>query len=95
MAVEKKIEVNGTPKRFDLVVFNNKGSVFLAVECKAPEVPVTQEVFDQIARYNMTLQATYLMVTNGLRHFFCQMDYEQQQYRFLKDLPKQTPLSTP
>lgn len=94
MAVEKKIEVNGTPKRFDLVVFNNKGSIFLAVECKAPDVPINQEVFDQIARYNMTLQATYLMVTNGLQHYFCQMDYEQQQYRFLKDLPKQTRLST-
>jgi hypothetical protein len=58
------------------------------VECKAPEVKITQSTFDQIARYNMTLNADYLMVTNGLNHYFCKMDYENEKYDFLADLPE-------
>jgi hypothetical protein len=58
------------------------------VECKAPEVKITQSAFDQIARYNMTLNADYLMVTNGLNHYFCKMDYENEKYDFLTDLPE-------
>jgi hypothetical protein len=58
------------------------------VECKAPEVNITQQTFDQIARYNLTLKAKYLMVTNGLNHYFCQMDFEKEKYVFLKELPE-------
>lgn len=85
--IEKSIEINGLTKRYDVVVFEPNGQLFLLVECKAPEVPISQKTFDQIARYNMVLQAKYLMVTNGLNHYFCQMDYEKEQYQFLKDLP--------
>ena len=62
-------------------------SIFIVVECKQPNVAVSQTVFDQIARYNLTLKATYLMVTNGLNHYFCQMDFENETYLFLKDIP--------
>ena len=85
--VEKLVKVNGINKRYDIVVFNSDGSIFLLIECKAPEVPISQHTFDQIARYNLVLKATYLMVTNGLNHYFCQMDFKNEKYVFLKDLP--------
>lgn len=85
--VEKTIKINGMNKRYDIVVFNPNGSIKIIIECKAPEVQITQATFDQIARYNFILQANYLMVTNGLNHYFCQMDFENENYMFLKDLP--------
>ena len=85
--VEKQLKVNRVLKRYDLLVYNPDGSIHLVVECKAASVPITQETFDQIARYNLALNATYLMVTNGLQHYYCQMDYEQKKYHFLPDLP--------
>ena len=89
--VEKLLKVNGLAKRYDGVVFNSDGSIFLLVECKAPGVRISQAVFDQIARYNLTMKARYLMVTNGLNHYFCQMDFEQEKYIFLQDLPDFVP----
>ena len=85
--VEKVLLVNGLRKRYDVVVFNPDGSIQILVECKAPEVKITQMTFDQIARYNMTMKSTYLMVSNGLNHYFCQMDYENEKYQFLAELP--------
>ncbi|HLW31154.1 MAG TPA: type I restriction enzyme HsdR N-terminal domain-containing protein [Aequorivita sp.] len=85
--VEKQLKLNQTTKRYDVVVFNNDGSIYLIVECKAPTIPITQFTFDQIARYNLALQSEYLMVTNGLDHYFCQMDFENERYVFLKDIP--------
>ena len=85
--VEKVIKVNDLVKRYDLVVYNPDGSIFLLVECKAPNVKITQETFNQIARYNLVLKAEHLMVTNGLNHYFCQMDFKEQKYIFLEDLP--------
>ncbi|HCQ12647.1 type I restriction enzyme HsdR N-terminal domain-containing protein [Flavobacterium sp.] len=85
--VEKLIKINDLTKRYDLVVFQPNGALFLLVECKAPEVKITQQTFDQIARYNLTLKAKYLMVTNGLNHYFCEMDFENEKYVFLEQLP--------
>lgn len=85
--VEKQLQLNQTLKRYDIAVFNSDGRIFLIVECKAPTIPITQHTFDQIARYNLALDAQYLMVTNGLDHFFCQMDFENERYLFLKELP--------
>ena len=84
--VEKLIKINDVTKRYDIVVFQPDGSIFLLIECKAPEVKISQETFNQIARYNLTLKANYLMVTNGLNHYFCSMDFENEKYIFLKDL---------
>ena len=86
--VEKVLKINDLRKRYDVVVFNPDGSIFILVECKAPEIKISQNTFDQIARYNLTLKATYLMVTNGLNHYFCQMDFENEKYHFLQDLPE-------
>lgn len=88
--VEKQLLLNGTKKRYDVVVFNPDGSIYLIVECKAPSVRIGQDTFDQIARYNLVTNATYLMVTNGLTHYFCQMDYQQERYVFLRDIPAYT-----
>lgn len=89
--VEKIIKINGLTKRYDVVVFQPDGKILVLVECKAPGVPISQNTFDQIARYNMTVNATHMMVTNGLNHYFCQMDHEQQKYIFLPDLPEYIP----
>ena len=85
--VEKLIKINDLSKRYDVVVFQPNGEIFLLIECNAPEVPISQQTFDQIARYNLVLKAKYLMVTNGLNHYFCQMDFENEKYVFLKELP--------
>lgn len=86
--VEKQLVIAGTKKRYDIIVFNTDGSIYCLVECKAPHIKVDQTVFDQIARYNLALESEYLMVTNGLEHYFCTMDYEQQRYAFIEDLPE-------
>ena len=91
--VEKVITINGLIKRYDIVVFKSDGSLQLVVECKADSINISQETFDQIARYNMALKADYLMVTNGLNHFYCTIDYQKEAYQFLKDLPSYTVLS--
>ena len=85
--VEKQLEVSGLKKRYDVVVFTPEGKIRILVECKAPSVAITQETFDQIARYNLSLQADLLMVTNGLAHYYCQLDYEHGRYNFLAELP--------
>ncbi|MGX1024767.1 type I restriction enzyme HsdR N-terminal domain-containing protein [Flavobacterium sp. CS20] len=88
MNEEKKVVINNMSKRYDIVVFEPNGKIQLVVECKSPEVEINQETFDQIARYNLSLNAQYLMLTNGLNHYFCQLDYKNESYIFLQELPK-------
>lgn len=85
---EVSITLNKTKRRCDTVVFRSDGSPAMIVEYKAPTVEITQSVFDQIARYNMVLHSRYLVVSNGLRHFCCEMDYENDSYKFLPEIPK-------
>ncbi|WP_394971767.1 type I restriction enzyme HsdR N-terminal domain-containing protein [uncultured Croceitalea sp.] len=85
--VEKQITLNSLKKRFDIVVFNSDGTIKILVECKSPNIEITQATFDQIARYNMKLDAEYLMVTNGLQHYYCQIDHAQEKYTFLREIP--------
>ena len=87
IAIEKQCKVENMTKRTDIVVFDRKGEAEIIVECKAPRVEINQDSFDQIARYNLKMKASYLVVTNGMEHFFCQMDHEAQQYKFLRDIP--------
>ena len=86
--VEKQLILNNTKKRYDIVVFNNDGSIYLIVECKAPNIAITQDTFDQIARYNLVTNAQYLMVTNGLENYYCRMDYENERYIFMEEVPE-------
>ena len=87
MAVEKKITSNGRIFRFDLLVYNKKGQPELVAEFKAPEVKISQASFDQVVRYNMVLRVKYIVVSNGMQHFICEIDYEKNSYIFLKEIP--------
>jgi len=87
MNVEVALEASGLSRRADIVVFDNFGKSAAIVECKAPNVKITQDTFDQIARYNMALKASYLIVTNGLTHFCCYIDIEKQSYYFVEIIP--------
>lgn len=85
--VEKELTINGLKKRYDIVIFNPDGSIHLIVECKSHSITIDQTTFDQIARYNLVLNATYLMVTNGLNHYYCEMDMLNERYAFLRTIP--------
>jgi hypothetical protein len=87
IAIEKQLMINNRKKRTDILIFNSEGKPDIIVECKAPSIKITQAAFDQIARYNLKLQANYLIVTNGLEHFYCKMDFENETYIFLKEIP--------
>ena len=87
IALEKQLTINNRRKRTDILVFNSDGKHEIIVECKAPCIKITQNTFDQIARYNLKLKANYLIVTNGLEHFYCKMDFEKETYVFLKEIP--------
>lgn len=87
IANEVSILLNGTAKRCDTVIFDRQLTPLVVVEYKAPSIPITPKVFEQIVRYNMVLHVQYLIVSNGMRHFCCQIDYETRSYRFLKEIP--------
>jgi len=84
--IEKTIKINKLSKRYDIVVYKPDGGIKLLVECKSPEIKINQKTFDQIAVYNMNLKSEQLMVTNGLEHYFCEINYENKCYTFLKDI---------
>ncbi|NVO20009.1 MAG: type I restriction enzyme HsdR N-terminal domain-containing protein [Bacteroidetes bacterium] len=87
IGVEKQLLLNGLKKRFDLVVFDRSGIPVMLIECKAPSVGIKQEVFDQAARYNMQLKARYFLITNGLEHYCCKIDYQKGAYDFIEGIP--------
>ena len=87
---EVSISLNGNRRRCDTVVFRSDGSHLMIVEYKAPTVAISQAVFDQIARYNMVLRSRYLVVSNGLRHYCCEMNYDNDSYSFLPSIPAWT-----
>ena len=88
MSVEKQVMVNGKQRRFDLLIYSRKGQPHLIAEFKAPSVKITQETFDQVVRYNMALHVERVVVSNGMQHFACEIDYEQNSYSFLKEIPE-------
>jgi hypothetical protein len=85
--LEGGLKLHGMAKRSDIVVHNSSGEKILLVECKAPSVAISQATFDQAARYNMVHKVGLLVVTNGLSHYYCRIDRENQSYRFLEELP--------
>jgi hypothetical protein len=87
IGVEKQLMLNNLPKRFDLVIYTRNASPLVLVECKAPGVEITEKTFDQAARYNMLLHASYFIITNGLEHYTCRIDYTHRQYAFIEEIP--------
>lgn len=93
IAVEISLNRGSKKQRGDIVVYTNDGKPKMIIECKAPEVKITQDVFYQIARYNAPLKMNYLVVTNGINHFCCKMDYENGEHTFLREIPEYDSLS--
>jgi type I site-specific restriction-modification system R (restriction) subunit len=87
MKIEKEIKVNNLKRRPDVVVFNHLALPVLIAECKAPDVKVTQDTFDQAARYNRTLQVNLFVLTNGFNTYCCTFNSEERNYRFLEEVP--------
>ncbi len=87
IAIEKQLKINSIVKRTDIIIYNKNGTPEILVECKAPSVVISQNTFDQIARYNLTAKSSYLMVTNGLHHYYCRIDTEKKVYVYLKEIP--------
>ena len=94
VAVEMPLLYNNMKRRSDIVVFDREGKPSLIVECKAPDVKLSQKAFDQIARYNMTLKVGYLVVSNGHDTFCCSIDHNANAYRFLDSIPAYKNLET-
>ena len=87
IAVEKSIKLNRMIRRPDIVIYDKTTKAKLIVECKAPSVKITQNTVDQIVRYNMTLKVDYLVVTNGLNHYCIQINYKENKYSFINEVP--------
>lgn len=87
IANEIQITLNKQHKRCDSVVYDNKLNPLVIVEYKSPDVKITQDTFDQIARYNIVLRVNYLIVSNGLEHYCCRIDYQNSTFEYLEDVP--------
>ena len=85
--LEGGLKLHGMARRTDIVVFNPLGERILLIECKAPSINIDQKVFDQVARYNMVHKVSLLAVSNGLNHYYCHIDLEKKEYRFIEELP--------
>ena len=87
MGVEKMVKYNNKRTRADIVLYNKEGKPNMIVECKSPKMKITQDSFNQIAKYNFQLRVELLVVTNGLQHFCCKMDYKRNEIKFVEDIP--------
>lgn len=94
MANEIQLKVGEKTLRADSVLYSRELKPRMIIEYKAPHIPITQKVFDQISIYNMLLHVDYLVVSNGLQHYICKMDYNNKKYLFLEDIPDYKDLLT-
>lgn len=88
MANEAGIKLNSLTRRCDTVVYNNQLVPLMIIEYKESKVQITQNVFDQIVRYNTVLKVPYIVVSNGISHYCCRMNYEDQSFEYLTDIPE-------
>lgn len=87
MANEVSLKLNRTSRRCDTIIYSREARPLAIVEYKAPTVAINQTVFDQIARYNSVIGAPYLIVSNGISHYCCRFDGQNQAYKFLREIP--------
>ena len=92
MGNEVELHVGEKRLRCDTILYNKQGQPLMIIEYKAPTIQIQQKTFDQIAAYNLLLHADFLVISNGLQHYCCQMDYERRSYRFLTEIPDYTVL---
>ena len=87
IAIEKELILNGLKKRCDAVVYNENAEPYIIVEFKAPNIPITQKTFDQLAVYNAKLKVNIFMISNGIEHYCCKIDYENSKYNYFREIP--------
>ena len=87
IALEMPFVMHALDKRSDIVVYNNKGKIALLAECKSPDISISQKTFDQVASYNLKLNAKILILTNGISHYSCMPDYEKRKWIYLENIP--------
>ena len=85
---EVELNVGEKKLRCDTILYNKVAQPQMIIEYKAPQIKLQQKTFDQISAYNLLLKVDYLIVSNGMQHICCRMDYENQKYCFLEDIPK-------
>lgn len=90
ISVEMSVNINNQNQRSDIVVFNKQAKPIMIIECKAPNVKITQKTMEQAARYNWNLKVEYLVVTNGKSHFICKINHSENNYEFLPEIPNYT-----
>jgi len=88
IGVEKGLLVYGRPRRFDILVHNTHGQPLMLIECKAKSVNLSQQTFDQVARYNIALRVPWLVISNGVEMYCAQIDFESSDYKFVPDIPQ-------
>lgn len=87
LKVESGLKYNRLSKRSDILVYDREGNPFLLVECKSTDIPVNQAGFNQVAMYNMTIKAAFVILTNGLKTFCCKINQETKEATFIADIP--------
>ena len=87
ISIEKGLKLNELQKRADAVVYDNNGEAIVLIEFKAPKIKITEATFEQISRYNMVFKVPYLIVSNGLNHYCCKIDFDESSFEFVKEIP--------
>jgi hypothetical protein len=87
ISVEAGFKVNRLSRRYDIVVYNREGNPLVLIECKSPNVPIKQKTFDQVAAYNLTIKAKFLLVSNGQKHYFASFDPHLKEFQFQPEIP--------
>jgi hypothetical protein len=93
ISIEREISLNRMSKRCDAVIYSKYGNPLMILEFKAPDVSVGQPVFDQIVRYNLALKVNFLLISNGLKHYCCKIDFQNKDYAFMHAIPDYDDLS--
>ena len=87
LQIERSLKVNSRLKRYDILTLDKNFNVLLLVECKSPTTRISRSAFDQVAQYNLEISSKYIMVSNGIKHYFCEMDYKKKIYLLIPELP--------
>lgn len=84
---EISLSLNGRSRRCDTLVYDAEGQPLVLIEYKAPHISVSQKVFEQAVRYNICFRVPYIMLSNGISHYCCHIDYDSRKYSFLTEIP--------
>lgn len=87
LAIEKQLNMNGMKKRCDAILYNNHAEPMMIIEFKAPNIPISQATFDQVAVYNAKLKVDLFIISNGIEHYCCRVNTETARYEFFSQIP--------